>query len=52
MKRKLFSAILVVALSLSLFATAAYASNGYQSGDVPIGSSNEVLMVYSTPPVT
>ena len=50
MKRKLFSAILVVALSLSLFATAAYASNGYQSGDVPIGSSNEVLMVGTVMP--
>ena len=45
MKRKLLSAILIAALAMSMFATAAYASSGYQSSDVPIGSSNEVLMV-------
>ena len=44
MKRKL-SALLAAMLIVSLFVTAAYASNGYQSSDIPIGSSNEVLMV-------
>ena len=32
-------------LIIGLFVTNAEASNGYQSGDIPIGSSNEVLMV-------
>lgn len=49
MKRKL-SAILAVVMAMSLFATAAYASSNYQSGDVPIGSSNEVLMVGTVVP--
>lgn len=49
MKRKL-SAILAVMLMLSLFVTAADASNGYQSTDIPIGSSNEVLMVGTVMP--
>ena len=49
MKRKL-SVILAAIMAVSLFVTAAYASNGYQSGDVPIGSSNEVLMVGTVVP--
>ncbi len=49
MKRKL-SIILAVAMAASLFVTAAYASSSYQSGDVPIGSSNEVLMVGTVVP--
>ena len=44
MKRKL-SAFLAAMLLVSMFVTNAQASNGYQSGDIPIGSSNEVLMV-------
>ena len=43
MKRKL-SAVLAVFAAVSIFLTTAYASSNYQSGDVPIGSSNEVLM--------
>ena len=43
MKRKL-SVFLAAVMAVSLLATAAYASSNYQSGDVPIGSSNEVLM--------
>ena len=49
MKRKL-SVILAAIMAVSLFVTAAYAYNGYQSGDVPIGSSNEVLMVGTVVP--
>lgn len=49
MKRKL-SAILAVVMAMCLFVTAAYASSNYQSGDVPIGSSNEVLMVGTVVP--
>lgn len=44
MKRKL-SAFLAAMLIAGLFVTGANASNSYQSGDIPIGSSNEVLMV-------
>lgn len=44
MKRKL-SAFLAAVLIISLLATTAGASDSYQSGDIPIGSSNEVLMV-------
>ena len=44
MKRKL-SAFLAAMLMVSLFVTNTEAANGYQSGDIPIGSSNEVLMV-------
>ena len=43
MKRKL-SVFLAAVMAVSLLATAAYASSNYQSGDVPIGSSNEVRM--------
>lgn len=50
MKRKLTYTLLSMVLAASLFVTAAYASNGYQSGDVPIGSSNEVLMVGTVVP--
>lgn len=50
MKRKLISTLLSMALVTSLFVTAAYAANGYQSGDVPIGSSNDVLMVGTIEP--
>lgn len=50
MKRRLFCAFLSLVLAASLFVTAAYASSGYQSGDVPIGSSNEVLMVGTVMP--
>ena len=49
MKRKL-SVFLAAAMAVSLLATAAYASSNYQSGDVPIGSSNEVLMVGTVVP--
>ncbi|MCI9551352.1 MAG: hypothetical protein HFF25_07360 [Oscillospiraceae bacterium] len=49
MKRKL-SALLAAVLAAGLFVSAAYASSGYQSGDVPIGSSNEVLMVGTVVP--
>ena len=49
MKRKL-SALLAAVLAAGLFVSAAYASSGYQSGDVPIGSSNEVLMVGTVEP--
>ncbi|MCI8478768.1 MAG: hypothetical protein HFE97_10620 [Oscillospiraceae bacterium] len=49
MKRKL-SAMLAALMAVSLLVTAAYASSGYQSGDVPIGSSNEVLMVGTVVP--
>ena len=49
MKRKL-SAVLAAMMAVSLFVTAAYATNNYQSGDVPIGSSNEVLMVGTVVP--
>ena len=50
MKRNL-SAMLASLMAVSLFVTAVYASNnGYQSGDVPIGSSNEVLMVGTVVP--
>jgi len=49
MKRKL-SAFLAAVMAVSLFVTAAYASSNYQSGDVPIGSSNEVLMVGTVVP--
>lgn len=50
MKYKLTYTFFSVVLAISLFVTAAYASNGYQSGDVPIGSSNEVLMVGTVVP--
>ena len=49
MKRKL-SAVLAVFAAVSIFLTTAYASSNYQSGDVPIGSSNEVLMVGTVVP--
>ena len=49
MKRKL-SALLAAVLVAGLFVSSAYASSGYQSGDVPIGSSNEVLMVGTVVP--
>ena len=49
MKRRL-SAVLAALMAVSLLATAAYASSNYQSGDVPIGSSNEVLMVGTVVP--
>lgn len=49
MKRKL-SAFLAAVMAVSLLATAAYASSNYQAGDVPIGSSNEVLMVGTVVP--
>lgn len=49
MKRKL-SALLAAVLVAGLFVSSAYASSGYQSGDVPIGSSNEVLMVGTVEP--
>lgn len=49
MKRKL-SVFLAAVMAVSLLATAAYASSNYQSGDVPIGSSNEVLMVGTVVP--
>ncbi|MDE7262815.1 MAG: hypothetical protein K2N78_12260 [Oscillospiraceae bacterium] len=44
MKRKL-SAFLAAILVVGLFVTGADASNSYQSGDIPIGSSNDVIMV-------
>lgn len=50
MKRKLFSVILAVMLIAGLFVTSAYAASSYQSEDVPIGSSNEVLMVGTVTP--
>lgn len=50
MKRKLSCLFLSLVLAAGLFVTAAYASDGYQSGDVPIGSSNEVLMVGTVVP--
>lgn len=50
MKRKLICTFLSMALAASLFVTAAYATNSYQSGDVPIGSSNDVLMVGTVVP--
>ena len=49
MKRKL-SVFLAAVMAISLLATAAYASSNYQAGDVPIGSSNEVLMVGTVVP--
>lgn len=49
MKRRLF-AVLAALTAFSIFITTAYASNNYQSGDVPIGSSNEVLMVGTVVP--
>lgn len=49
MKRKL-SAFLATVMAVSLLATAAYATSSYQAGDVPIGSSNEVLMVGTVVP--
>lgn len=42
--------LLAVVLAASLFVTAAYAAGSYQSEDVPIGSSNEVLMVGTVTP--
>lgn len=49
MKCKL-SVVLAVFAAVSIFLTTAYASSNYQSGDVPIGSSNEVLMVGTVVP--
>lgn len=49
MKRKL-SVFLAAVMAVSLLATAAYATSSYQAGDVPIGSSNEVLMVGTVVP--
>ncbi len=54
MKRKLFVVILLVMLATALLLTSAYAAEAegiaafaasYQSADIPIGSSNQVLMV-------
>lgn len=45
MKRKMLCTFLSFILVAALSVPAVYASSGYQSGDVPIGSSNEVLMV-------
>lgn len=50
MKQRLFCAFLAVMLAAGLFVTAAYASNGYQSSDIPIGTSNDVLMVGTVVP--
>lgn len=49
MKRKL-SVFLAAVMAISLFVTAVYASSSYQAGDVPIASSNEVLMVGTVVP--
>ena len=49
-RRKISCAVLALALAIGLIATNAYAADNYQAGDVPIGSSNEVLMVGTVVP--
>ena len=50
MKYKISCAFLAMILVIGLVATSAYAVDNYQSSDVPIGSSNEVLMVGTVVP--
>lgn len=50
MKYKISCAFLAMILVIGLVATSAYAADNYQSSDVPIGSSNEVLMVGTVVP--